>query len=114
MLESLFDAGCDDAIENAGSNGFRFDVDTWLCALALSGTNLQPYLPKLEAPAARRALLEWFERNADGLKTGSLWNSFWESHEPEVREVVAWVRSPRVQLILGRDDAQESRLSRNE
>jgi hypothetical protein len=104
VLQSLFDAGFDEAIENAGQSGFRLDVDTWLCGLGLSGTNLQPYLAKLEAPAARRALLEWFERNADSLKTGSLWNSFWQGHDSEVREVVEWVRSPRVQSIQGRDD----------
>lgn len=100
VLQSLFDAGFDDAIENAGSNGFRLDVDTWLCALALSGANLQSYFAKLEAPAARRALLEWFERNAGTLETGGLWNSFWEGHEPEMGEVVKWFRSPHVQSIL--------------
>ena len=94
-LHALFDAGFDEAVERAGSTALELDVDTWLCALARSGSNLQPYLAKLEAPAARRALLEWFERNADGLKTGSLWNSFWEGHELEVREVVKWARRRR-------------------
>ena len=95
-LHALFSAGFDDAVESAGSTTLELDVDTWLCALARSGTNLQPYLAKLETPAARRALLEWFERNADSLKTGSLWNSFWAGHEAEVREVVGWARSLRV------------------
>ncbi|AXE32150.1 hypothetical protein DK842_20935 [Chromobacterium phragmitis] len=61
----------------------------------MAGIDVQPYLRKLNAPAAAEALLAYFEHNAQQLAKGRLANSDGKSGAGQ--SVIAWLESAEIQ-----------------
>jgi hypothetical protein len=79
-----------------------WDVDSWICALALAHVDVTPYLRKLLEPSALPALIGFFEQNSSHLTKGKLSNAFWKDHKAEAAPIVTWARSQRVQAVVQR------------
>ncbi len=96
-LIHLFDAAFNEALlhEDAG-----WEIDSWICALSMAGLDVVPYLEKLKAPAAEKALLQFFEVNAGSLPKGRLTNAFWEDEKANPAPVIAWLNSRDVQATV--------------
>lgn len=99
-LLRLFEAAFDESIvlpENAAS-----EVDSWLCALAIAGVDVAPYLRKLQAPAAEEVMSDYFVLNAPDLRKGRLANPFWKDHSDKAAPVIAVLKSPGVRSAIRR------------
>jgi hypothetical protein len=80
-VPAVFDAAFDDAIEAVS------EVDSWICGFALAGIDLQPFLAKLEASAAAKALRQFVGYNDAYRSHGALKNAFWERHRSALAPV---------------------------
>lgn len=77
-------------------------IDSWICGLALAGTDLQPFFAQLENPSNEDILLEYYEQNSEQLLKGKLGNAFWGKDREASAPVIAWFNSPQVQAIVAR------------
>jgi hypothetical protein len=95
-LLTLFEAAFDEAV--VADDGW--DVDSWLCALALARIDVTPYLRKLMEATALAALIGFIERNWSHLAKGKLSNAFWKDHKAEAAPIVRWAKSPEVEAVV--------------
>ena len=75
----------------------HWELDSWLCACALLGLDVRPYLGKIELH--RDAVLHYFEDNERCLKSRRLCNGFWELPNIGHDQIVDWFRSPKIRRI---------------
>lgn len=102
-LERFLDAAFDEAIETA-SNHANVEVDSWMCGFALAGVDVQPFLERLEAPSAARALRRFVKWN-DAYRSGAMANPFWDGDRAAASRVAEWLNSPRAQAAIARAQA---------
>jgi len=79
-----------------------WNVDSWLCSLALAEADVQPFLDALSEPGNEEALYEYYELNSTHLRKGKLWNSFWDGKRAEQKPILAWFQSERVRDTVAR------------
>ncbi len=94
-ITRLFEIHFDELV--AATDGWS--LDSWLCGLARSGTELKPFLDKLSAnPAAALAV---YQQNANELMDRRLGNAFWEdAPQAALQQIVAWFHSPDISLLI--------------
>lgn len=97
-LQSLFDSAFDDVIFCEEDQ--EYEIDSWICGLALAGVDVAPFLQKLEDPAATEALICLFELNAAHLQRNKLGNAFWSENKEAAAQVVEWLESSAIQSIV--------------
>ena len=73
-------------------------IDKWICAIAKMGFEVLPFLEQIGTSS--RALLAYYECNAQSLIKQKLGNSFWEGDEPGYQTVLSWFQSPGVSRII--------------
>ena len=95
-LMALFEAAFDETM----TVDDWWDVDSWICSLALADIDVTPFLRKLMEPSALPVLIGFFERNSTHLGKGKLSNSFWKDHKANAAPVVAWFQSTEVQAVV--------------
>jgi hypothetical protein len=82
--------------------GSAWEVDGWLCGLAIAGVDLEPLLEHLSAPGNEQVLFDLYEINSAHLSKGKLCNAFWSDHRESQAPVLTWFQSERVQEIIAR------------
>jgi hypothetical protein len=75
-----------------------FELDSWVCAVALMNLDVRPFLKEIEA--SRTGILEYFTHNAETLPQGRLANAFWEPPNPGHDVIVAWFHSDAIAGLL--------------
>jgi hypothetical protein len=83
------------------SNG-AWNIDAWLCGLALAGADVQPFLSTLGEPPNEGALFAYYELNSAHLQKGKLGNSFWGGNRDAQAPIVAWLNSAPIQQVVAR------------
>lgn len=99
-LLGLFDAAFEAALEQSEDPGGA--VDTWICALALAGLDVLPYLRRLETQERLPVLIGYHWCNAEPLSRGKLGNSYWSGRKALSAPVVQWFQSPPVREAIDR------------
>jgi hypothetical protein len=94
----LCEAAFDEALRQADDPGGQ--IDSWICGLSRAGLDVLPYLEKLRAPGAEKALIGFFEANSAALLRGKLANAFWKDEKADPAPVIAWLNSPDVQSAV--------------
>lgn len=74
------------------------DLDSWLCATAISGLDVAPFLSALEAIPA--ATLDFYTRNSDPHYGIQLRNEFWSYSSTGAKQVLDWFYSPSVSGLI--------------
>jgi len=92
-LQAVLDKWVDHLIE---TNAY-WELDGSLCACAILGLDVCPYLGKIELDP--NAVLHYFEDNERCLKSGHLCNAFWELPNVGHDQIVDWFRSPKIRRI---------------
>ena len=100
VLQSLFDSAFNDVI--CCEEDQDYEIDSWICGLALAGLDVAPFLQKLEDPATTEALIGLFELNAADLPKKRLGNAFWSDNNEAAAQVVEWFESSAIQSIVWR------------
>jgi len=77
-------------------------VDELICGFALAGLDVAPFLARLEAEDARKALVKFYECNSQSLMKGKLGNAFWRGRKDKAAPVVEWFGSPAVSGMINR------------
>ena len=90
------------AWEQVIASGDGWDVDELLCGFALTGMDIQPFLARLEAEDAGRALIGLYERNAQSLIKGRLSNAFWDKCEIAGEPIIVWFASEKTAGLISR------------
>jgi hypothetical protein len=106
-LMNVFERAFDEAVETSSSNPL-LDIDSWLCGLGLAGVDLEPFLKKLEDPAAAQALLPFIRCNDQYRQHRTLANPFWDKDRAASDRVVDWLHSTRGQSAIARATALKS------
>jgi hypothetical protein len=75
-------------------------VDELICGFALAGLDVAPFLARLEAEDARKALVKFYECNSQSLMKGKLGNAFWRGRKDRAAPVIEWFGSPAVRRII--------------
>ncbi|QQL44073.1 hypothetical protein [Sulfuriroseicoccus oceanibius] len=75
-------------------------IDSWICAIALMGKDVRPFLAKVEE--SHDLILKYYAENADNLNQTSLSNAFWKSSPDKGRQVVDWFLSKNVRDLIER------------
>lgn len=101
-LMNLFEHAFDEAVEASSSNPLHPDVDSWICGLGLAGVDLEPFLRKLEDPAAAHALLQFIRYNDQYRQHRTLANPFWDKARAASDPVVKWLHSTRGRTAIER------------
>ncbi len=99
-LHSFFEVAFDQALQ-CGDEA-SYEVDSWICALALAGADVGPYLRKLEDPAQQDVLLGYFELNAAELQKDKLGNAFWNGDMTLATPIINWFQSAQIQSVIWR------------
>jgi hypothetical protein len=99
-LLNLFDVAFDEALAQPDDPADA--VDSWICALALSGLDVTTYLRRLEAPERLAVLGAYYWANSQSLSKGRLSKSFWSKRSSEATRVVQWFLSQPVQEAINR------------
>ena len=73
-------------------------IDQWICAIAKMGFEVLPFLDQIGTSS--KALLAYYERNAQSLIKQKLGNSFWEREDPGYQTVLSWFQRPEVSRII--------------
>jgi len=73
-------------------------IDSWICAIAHMGLNIQPYLSQIEASDYH--ILSYYVENAHDLSQKKLSNSSWESLQIEHNQIVEWFYSDKVSSLI--------------
>ncbi|CAN5498813.1 hypothetical protein BH10PLA2_BH10PLA2_29330 [soil metagenome] len=89
LLEQVIDA----LVEMDGD----LTLDGWICAIAIIGFDVAPFLASIEKHPA--AVLLYFEENVHGLKEGKLNNPFWKLPDAGHDLIVQWFKSDAVRKI---------------
>jgi len=95
-IKQVFWAALEKAIAEADGRW----VDELICGFALAGLDVAPYLARLEAPDAAKALVKFYECNCQSLMKGKLGNGFWGGDRAKMQPVIAWFASPQVVAII--------------
>jgi hypothetical protein len=95
-VEAAFRADIEDASDGA------WNVDAWLCGLALAGADVLPFLGTLGEPRNEGVLFAYYELNSAHLRKGKLGNSFWGGNRDAQAPIVAWLNSAPVQQVVAR------------
>lgn len=74
------------------------DFGSWLCTLAILGADLAPFLAKIAASDGH--LICFYEDNAQPLIKGRITKGFWDEAPRQRELIVAWFRSPEIQLRI--------------
>jgi len=74
------------------------DLDSWLCALARGGLDLEPYLKLLQEK--KPAFLAWYHASGRALPEGRLSNPFWTDVPEMERRLRIWLETAEVQSLL--------------
>jgi len=97
-IKQVFAAAFENAIARADGRW----IDELICGFALAGLDVAPFLARLEAEDARKALVKFYECNSHSLKKGKLGNAFWRGEKEQGGKVVAWFNSAKVvEMING-------------
>lgn len=91
FLHSLFDAFIR---EDCSGN----QIDSWICAIAMSGLDTQPYLSQIEISPDH--VLAYYRKNAGKLGERKLSNTFWELPIPGYDQVIHWFGTKTVSDII--------------
>ncbi len=81
---------------SAGSD--PYELDSWICGMAIAGLDLAPYLSTLEANPS--ATLDYYTRNSDPSSGIRLANGFWSDSSTGAQQVIAWFYSPAVSGLI--------------
>jgi hypothetical protein len=84
-----------------------WNIDSWLCGLALAGADVQPFLRTLGESPNEGALLAYYELNSAHLSKRKLRNSFWGGNRDAQAPILAWLTSAPVQEIVTRLQQQK-------
>jgi hypothetical protein len=85
-------------IQDRVAAGDIMEFDSWICAIALMGLDVMPYLREIES--SRAGILEYFMNNAEGLPQGRLANAFWELPDARQDAVIAWFYSKKIRDVV--------------
>jgi hypothetical protein len=99
--EAAFQADLQDPSDGA------WNIDAWLCGLALAGADVRPFLAILSEPQNEGALFAYYEHNSAPLQKGKLENSFWSDHREAQAPIIAWLKSEPVQEAVARLQQQK-------
>jgi hypothetical protein len=75
-------------------------IDELICGFALAGLDVSPFLGRLEAEDARKALVKFYECNSHSLMKGKLGNAFWRGQKDKTKAVVEWFKSPAISSMI--------------
>jgi hypothetical protein len=95
-VEAAFQAALQDPSDGA------WNIDEWLCGLALAGADVHPFLATLAEPQNEGALFAYYELNSGPLQKGKLGNSFWSGNREAQQPIIAWLKSAPVQQVVTR------------
>jgi hypothetical protein len=95
-VEVAFQADLQDPSDGA------WNIDAWLCGLALAGADVRPFLATLAEPHNEGALFAYYEFNSFPLQKGKLANSFWSGNREAQLPIIAWLKSAPVQKVVAR------------
>jgi hypothetical protein len=87
----------DTVIESFMASGEFWQLDSWLCAIAILNFDVQPFLAAIETDPA--AVLHYFEDNERCLRDGRLCNAFWELPNAGHDTIVRWFNSEPIRRI---------------
>lgn len=97
-MQALFDSAFNDVIRCEDDP--EYEVDSWICGLALAGADVTPFLQKLEATTVKDVLIGFFELNAAHLPKKRLGNAFWSDNREAAAQVVEWFESSAIQSAV--------------
>lgn len=100
-VEAAFQADLQDPSDGA------WNIDAWLCGLALAGADVRPFLRTLSEPQNEGALFAYYEFNSAPLQKGKLENSFWGGNREAQSPIIAWLNSAPVQRVVARLQQQK-------
>jgi hypothetical protein len=95
-VEAAFQAALQDPSDGA------WNIDAWLCGLALAGADVHPFLTILGEPQNEGPLFAYYELNSGPLQKGKLGNSFWSGNREAQRPIIEWLKSAPVQQVVAR------------
>lgn len=95
-VEAAFQADLRNASDGA------WNIDSWLCGLALAGVDVGPFLAILGQPQNEGALFAYYEFNSAPLQKGKLGNSFWADNRESQSPIIEWLKSEPVQQVVAR------------
>ena len=95
-VEAAFQADLHDPSDGA------WNIDAWLCGLALARADVRPFLDTLGEPQNEEALFAYYELNSAPLQKGKLGNSFWGGNREAQLPIIAWLKSAPVQQVVAR------------
>ena len=95
-VKAAFQADLQDPSDGA------WNIDAWLCGLALAGADVRPFLATLAEPRNEGALFAYYEFNSAPLQKGKLENSFWSGNREAQSPIIAWLKSAPVQQVVAR------------
>jgi hypothetical protein len=75
-------------------------IDELICGFALAKLDVAPFLARLEAPDARKALVKFHECNSQSLLQGKLGNAFWGADKARGKAVIAWFKSAKIAGLI--------------
>lgn len=85
-------------VQQAIAEEAGWTIDQWICAIAKMGFEVLPFLEQIVTSS--KALLAYYELNAQSLIKQKLGNSFWEREDPGYQTVLSWFQSPEVSRII--------------
>jgi hypothetical protein len=85
-------------LHDEGSDGQA--IDSWICALGRSVSDITPYLDQLLEKGAKVHLMNFIEWNYSYLLKGELANPFWADASDNRRRVLAWLNRAEVKRLL--------------
>lgn len=75
-----------------------FELDSWVCGIAIAGLSLTPYLSAIEANPS--ATLDLYTRNSDPHYGIQLANEFWSYSNIGAKQLTDWFYSPSVSGLI--------------
>jgi hypothetical protein len=85
-------------VQQAIAQEAGWTIDQWICAIAKMGFEVLPFLEQIGTSS--KALLAYYECNAQSLIKQKPGNSFWEPEDPGYQTVLSWFQSPGVSRII--------------
>jgi hypothetical protein len=73
-------------------------IDEWICGIAWSGQDLQPFLNLIEQNP--KGLLAFYEENSESLNKGGMHNSFWGDDPKKEKLLLDWFQSDRIKNLI--------------
>lgn len=97
-VKDVFSAALETAIAQVDGRW----IDELICGFALAGLDVAPFLARLEAEDARKALVKFYECNSHSLMKGKLGNVFWRGQKANGVPVIAWFNAADVKGMINR------------